>query len=151
MIPKAVIPEEDYRAAFLEYVNGLALKWLGGGIESLDVASVADRIEEVSRENYRATYLKFLLPLANIAYRKVMADNAVSMQKVLYNMRLNGIPYNDFMLHRFCDICLQSADREGLFSTPLPEDYKDLQKLVWTFVQAFRKRAASKYDVEASV
>lgn len=48
-------------------------------------------------------------------------------------------------LLRFCQIILRTADIDSLKSAPLPEDYKDLQKQIWTFVQQFRKKAAALY------
>ncbi|MFC5469043.1 hypothetical protein ACFPPD_09935 [Cohnella suwonensis] len=66
-------------------------------------------------------------------------------------MRLNGVPYNDFMLNRFCDIILRSENKPSLFAQPLPEDYKDLQKLVWTFVQAFRNKMVSHYALDHEI
>lgn len=152
MIPPAVIPEEDYLSAFRKYVFGLSLKWLGLRAESEQAEAVLDKIAEVARVNHRATYLNYLLPLADSRYKEhIPAAFPSAMHKVLYNMRLNGVPYNDFMLERFCDILLVAADKKGLFAAPLPEDYKDLQKLVWTFVQAFRKEAATRYSQDVEV
>ncbi|WP_373229816.1 hypothetical protein [Cohnella sp.] len=61
-------------------------------------------------------------------------------------MRINDLAYNDFMMDRFCDILLKDTDKRGMFAMPLPEDYKDLQKLVWSFVQTFRKKVASEHS-----
>jgi hypothetical protein len=145
MIPQAVIPEEEYLTAFRKYVFALSRKWLGLAVESVETAVVLEKIKEVSSENYRATYLAYLLPIVDSRFVKsVTPDTRKSMYKVLYSMSLNGMPYNDFMLNRFCEILLQAADKKGLFAMPLPEDYKDLQKLIWTFVQGFKKEATSR-------
>ncbi len=145
MIPQVVIPEEEYLTAFRKYVFGLARKWLGLAVESAETGLVLDKIKEVTCENYRATYMVYLLPIVDSRFVKsVPPETLISMYKVLYSMRLNGVPYNDFMLDRFCEILLQATDKKGLFAMPLPEDYKDLQKLIWTFVQGFKKEATSR-------
>ncbi|MCD9025846.1 hypothetical protein [Cohnella silvisoli] len=146
MIPKTVIPEKEYENAFRQYVLGLAGKWLGLDTDLSQTSLVLQKIEEVSKENYRANYLNYLLPLVDSKYSEVVSSGTiVSMHKVLYSLRMNDLAYNDFMLNRFCDILLKDVDRKGLFATPLPEDYKDLQKLLWNFVQTFRKKAATEY------
>ncbi|OXS57543.1 hypothetical protein B1A99_15900 [Cohnella sp. CIP 111063] len=148
MIPRIVIPEEQYLAEFRQYVFGLSLKWLGISPELVDPAEMWDRISETKKTNYRAFYLTYLLPLADGRYRRAAAgDTLMGIHKILWNMKLNGLPYNDFMLLRFCEIILRNADLDSLGSAPLPEDYKDLQKLIWTFVQQFRKKAAALHPI----
>ncbi|CAM4298580.1 hypothetical protein L1N85_19285 [Paenibacillus alkaliterrae] len=146
MIPKTKIPEEIYKAAFRQYVYGLAEKWLESGVELSHPDEVLDKIAVASQENHRASYLKYLLPLADSTYSAAVPSETVAlMHKVLFSLRLNDAAYNDFMLDRFCDILLKDVDKRGLFSMPLPEDYKDLQKLLWTFVQTFRRKLAAQY------
>jgi hypothetical protein len=147
MIPKTVIPEEVYKTAFRQYVVGLAKKWLGPDIDLSNTDFVLYTIEKVSKENHRALYLKYLLPFVDTSFSQVISSGTiVSMHKVLYSLRMNDLAYNDFMLDRFCDILLSDVDKKGLFSMPLPEDYKDLQKLIWTFVQTFRKKQAAEHS-----
>jgi hypothetical protein len=69
-------------------------------------------------------------------------------------MRRNGLPYNDFLLLRLCAILLKDADRAlemELAAAPLPEDYKDLQKLLWTFAQSFRKKLRERYPGQEEI
>lgn len=147
MIPETVVPKDVYRDAFKQYVFDLVMKWLGLRAELSSPSLVLDKIEEISGENHRAVYLKYLLPLAEPDYfGLVPTDIIVQMHKVLHSLRMNDLAYNDFMVNRFCDILLESVDRKGLLHTPLPEGYKDLQKLVWMFVQAFRKNVAPQYS-----
>lgn len=147
MIPETVIPEDVYRDAFKQYVLDLAAKWLGLRAELSSPALILGKIEDVSGENHRAVYLKYLLPLAEPDYSDLVpTDIIVQMRKVLHSLRMNGLAYNDFMVNRFCDIFFESVDRKGLLYTPLPEGYKDLQKLVWMFVQAFRRNVAPQYS-----
>ncbi|WP_373229815.1 DUF6036 family nucleotidyltransferase [Cohnella sp.] len=71
MIPKTVLPEEVYEAAFKQYVLGLVEKWLGSGIDVSQTSTVLKKIEDVSTENYRASYLKYLLPLVDTSFLEV--------------------------------------------------------------------------------
>ena len=147
MVPQSIIPEQEYVEAFQSYVYRLACKWTGMKAETERAAIVYDKINRVAETNYRATYLKYLLPLVDAGYAAITpVEISRAMHKVLYNLRLNDVPYNDFMLDRFCGIMLRTADLRGLFAARLPEDYKDLQKLLWTFIQCFRTDAALRYD-----
>mgnify|MGYP001375900111 CR=1 FL=1 len=142
MIPRIVISEQQYLAEFRQYAFGLCMKWLGISPELVDPAEMLDKIAETTKTNYRALYLTYLLPLADERYRRAAdGDTLRGIHKILWNMKLNGLPYNDFMLLRFCEIILRNANIDSLKSAPLPEDYKDLQKLIWTFVQQFRRKA----------
>ncbi|MFD0670600.1 hypothetical protein [Cohnella sp. GCM10027633] len=106
----------------------------------------------MSVSNHRASYLLYLLPFAKTSFvDPPWQSPAQSMRRVLLSIRLNGLPYNDFMLNRFCDILLGQTDKKKLFAEPLPEDYKDLQKLVWTFIVTFRKAISVQYSQEADV
>ncbi|WP_156926598.1 hypothetical protein [Cohnella panacarvi] len=106
----------------------------------------------MAKVNHRATYLRYLLPLAHPRYALTMPDKPLtSMQRVLYGIYLNGMPYNDFMLRRFCEIMLRNTDKARLFAEPLPEDYKDLQKLTWTFINSFKKSANARYSYEQDI
>lgn len=150
MEPRIVIPEEEYKEAFRHYVFGLAEKWLELDAAAEDAGVVAERIGEASRSNYRVTYLPYMLAISDAAgYAGLLPPKAArAMHKVLYNLRLNDVPYNDYMLKRFCGIMLKDVDERGLYAESLPEDYKDLQKLVWTFIQRFRRQISDKYGAD---
>ncbi|MBB6731830.1 hypothetical protein [Cohnella zeiphila] len=152
MRPQTIIPETEYVAAFTLYVRNLAEKWLGSSLEWENPPSILSAIEREAPSNHRVTYLKYLLPLVDPSYAGSLPSGfRLSMRKVLYNMRRNGLPYNDYLLLRLCDILLKDADLAELVTSPLPEDYKDLQKLLWTFAQAFRKKVRKRYSGQEEI
>jgi len=148
-LPVKIVPETEYKQAFRKYVFGLAEKWLDEKLEAEKPDAVLTRIRKASHRNHRLTYLPYLLPFADVRYEGAVPEETVAaMRAALFGMRMNGLPYNDFMLDRFCDILLEGADPADFPGTPLPEDYKDLQKLIWTFVQSFRRDVNLRYPGE---
>ena len=136
----------EYTFEFSKYIEMLFLKWLQlSATKNMDTAFLITLIASQTKENYRISYLKFLLPYLSEKHLQFFKSNEsetlYTSAKIIHSMLINEVHYNDNNVNRLAEILLELTEIPNslLIRYPLHDDFIDIQKLIWTFIVQFKK------------